>query len=160
MKPDFIHNYKDIQNTKAEKYYEESAETFGIRSSFGAKTKFSSIAIHHETLKPKARTSWPHAEADEDEFVYVLEGTPDVWLNGKLFSLKEGDGVSFLKGTGIAHTFINNTKSDVRLLVVGEASKKDSKVFYPLNESRKHYLGHRWWEDCPIQDILKSDNKT
>jgi len=50
------------------------------------------LGIHHERLPPGRRTSYPHAESAEEEFVYVIEGTPDVWLDGTLHRLKPGDG--------------------------------------------------------------------
>ena len=65
------------------------------------------LGIHHERLPPGRRLCWPHAEADEEEFVFVLEGEPDLWLDGQVRRLKPGDGVSFPAGTGIAHTFPN-----------------------------------------------------
>ena len=53
----------------------------------------------------------------------MLEGRPQVWIDGEVHDLEPGDGVGFPKGTGIAHTFLNNTGQDVRLLVVGEKSQ-------------------------------------
>ncbi len=44
-----------------------------------------------------------------------------------------GDSVGFPAGTGICHTFLNNTEQEVRLLVVGEANKKYNRIDYPLN---------------------------
>jgi len=35
------------------------------------------LGIHHVRLLPGRRTSYPHAESTEQEFVYVLEGKPD-----------------------------------------------------------------------------------
>ena len=55
---------------------------------------------------------------------YVLEGYPEAWINGYLWKLEPGDSVGFPAGTGVCHTFINNTSEEVRLLVVGEANKK------------------------------------
>src|SRR5262245_64118036 len=69
-------------------------------------------SFHHERLMPGRRVSWPHAEADEDEFVFVIEGEPDLWIDGELRRLKAGDGVGFPSGTGISHTFINNSDKD------------------------------------------------
>ena len=60
------------------------------------------LGIHHERLPPGRRTSYPHAESAEEEFVYVIEGTPDVWLDGRLHRLKPGDAVGFPAGTGLA----------------------------------------------------------
>ena len=51
------------------------------------------LGIHRETLPPGRRTSWPHAGADEEEFVYVIEGAPDLWLGGEIGRLTRSDGV-------------------------------------------------------------------
>lgn len=89
-----------------------------IGASIGCLLGLVRIGIHHERLPPGRRTSYPHAESAEEEFVYVLEGTPDVWIDGTLLRLAPGDAVAFPGGTGICHTVLNNT--EVRLLVVGE----------------------------------------
>ena len=63
----------------------------------------------------------------------MLEGTPDVWIDGELFRLAPGDGVGFPAGTGIAHSFLNNTDDPVRLIVVGETPKAENRIVYPVN---------------------------
>lgn len=88
-----------------------------IGAPFGRHFGLTRLGIHHERLLPGRRTSYPHAESAEEEFVYVIEGAPDVWLDGELYRLGPGDAVGFPAGTGIAHTFLNNTEEDVRLLV-------------------------------------------
>ena len=90
------------------------------------------LGIHHELLPPGHRTSWPHAEELEEEFAYVLEGTPSVWIDGELYLLGPGDCVAFVPGTGSAHTFINDSELAARLLVVGERLP-DNRVYYPLH---------------------------
>ncbi len=47
--------------------------------------------------------------------------------------LQPGDSVAFPAGTGICHTFLNNTADPVRLLVVGEKPKPENRIRYPLN---------------------------
>jgi uncharacterized cupin superfamily protein len=47
-----------------------------------------------------------------------------------------GDGVAFPAGTGIAHCLVNNTESDVRLLIVGENIAGD-RVAYPVNPEER-----------------------
>lgn len=153
-KSDFIKNYKDIQEPDNVSY-PGSDELLSIGSPFGKKFGFKRLGIHHELLLPGRRTSWPHAEKTEEEFIYVIEGTPDVWINGNLHRLKPGDGVGFLPGTGVSHTFINNTDADVRLLVVGDTSRKDNKIFYPLNPEREKQCEGYWWEDVPMQEMGK-----
>ncbi|AWC24662.1 hypothetical protein CO731_04151 [Aminobacter sp. MSH1] len=110
------------------------------------------LGIHHVRLPPGRRTSFPHAESLEEEFVHVLEGEPDVWLDGLLHRLKPGDSVGFPAGTGLAHSFLNNTDAEVRLLVVGETANAENRIVYPVNPERKA-MRDDWWDDAP-QRIL------
>jgi uncharacterized cupin superfamily protein len=134
-------------------HYPNSDERFAFGAAFSKRFGLMRLGIHHERLPPGRRVSWPHAEADEEEFVYVIEGTPDVWIDGHLKRLKPGDGVGFPAGTGIAHTFLNNSDSDVRLLVVGEASRECSRIDYPLHPKRNLEIGERHWKDKPERKL-------
>ena len=131
----FVAHFSEIEGDDSWTY-PNSSERFAFGAKFSKKFGLMRLGIHHERLPPGRRLSWPHAEADEEEFVYIIEGTPDVWIDGYLRRLKPGDGVGFPAGTGIAHTFLNNSESDVRLLVVGEASRERSRIDYPLHPKR------------------------
>ena len=74
------------------------------------------IVVNLMRLSPGERSSWPHAEEKEEEFVYVLEGEVDVWIDGVLHTMRPGDLAAFPAGTGICHCFINNSEQDVLLL--------------------------------------------
>jgi hypothetical protein len=67
-------------------------------------------------VPPGHRVSWPHAEEKEEEFVFVLEGEIDAWIDGALYRMKRGDLAAFPAGTGICHTFLNNGKHEATLL--------------------------------------------
>ena len=140
-------------------HYPGDDELMTISASFAKHFGLMRLGIHHERLMPGRRLSWPHAEADEEEFIYVIEGTPDLWLDGHIRPLKPGDGVGFPAGTGLAHTFINNTKSDVRLLVVGEASRMRSRIHYPLHSKRNAELKELHWKDVPHRSLGTHDGK-
>lgn len=137
--------------------YPGSAELLSISASFSERFGLMRIGIHHERLPPGRRLSWPHAEADEEEFVFILEGKPDLWADGEIRRLRPGDGVAFPAGTGIAHTFINNTRDEVRLLVVGEASRRRSRIDYPLDDTRNQSIGARHWKDRPLRPLGPHD---
>ncbi len=156
MKPDFIKHYSEIQEPD-NSHYKGSEELLSIGSPFGKTFGFQRLGIHHELLKPGRRTSWPHAEKTEEEFVYVIEGSPDVWIDGELHRLKPGDGVGFTPGTGIAHTFINNTDSNVRLLVVGDTNRQDNQCFYPMHPARNEAIGDYCWKDIPKRTMGAHD---
>jgi uncharacterized cupin superfamily protein len=137
--------------------YPGSEEKLAISASFSIVFGLRRLGIHHERLPPGRRTSWPHAEADEEEFAFVLEGEPDLWLDGTLRRLSPGVGIGFQPGTGLAHTFINNTDKDVRLLVVGEASRRSSRIHYPLHPARNREIGDRFWDDYPPRALGSHD---
>jgi uncharacterized cupin superfamily protein len=101
-------------------------------ASLGDMAHLTSTGVHHVKLAPSKRASYPHAEADEDEWVYVLTGAPTVWLDGVATQLQPGDFVGFAKGTGTAHTVMNETTSEVTLLVGGDRVA-NARVHYPLN---------------------------
>ena len=148
-RPAAIVHWTDIEKPEAF-HYRGDDELMCIGAAFGRHFGLNKLGIHHERLSPGRRTSYPHAESAEEEFVYVIEGTPDVWLDGVLHRLRPGDGVGFPAGTGIAHSFLNNTEADVRLLVVGEKHKPENRIFYALNPERQAFIDD-WWDDPPAR---------
>ena len=138
--------------------YPGSTELHCLSAQFGKFFEFKDVGINYNLLKPGRRTSYPHAEEQEDEFIYVLRGNPDVWIDGYTKRLSPGDGVGFPAGTGVCHTFINNTDSDVELLVVGE-SKPTSKIYYPLNPEREEQVRPKnlWWDEVPKNELGPHD---
>ena len=158
-RPPFIKRFSDLPVDPQRPPYPGRDELFGIVASFSRNMGLTKLGIHHETLLPGRRSSLPHAERDEDEFVLVLEGNPDVWIDGDLHALQPGDGVAFPSGTGIAHTFLNNTSEPARLLVIGEASKRSNKIVYPLNPELHAHKSSVWWDDAPARKLGPHDGK-
>lgn len=143
-------------------HYPNSDELLSIGSPIGRSLGLKKIGIHIESLPPGRRTSWPHAESNEEEFAFVLSGNPDVWIDGEVYPLVKGDFVAFPSGTGIAHTFINNSDQFCLLLVGGESSKQDNKINYPLHPQRNNEmkLESKFWESCPSLPLGKHDGKS
>jgi uncharacterized cupin superfamily protein len=139
-------------------HYEGDDELMSIGAPFGRHFGLTRLGIHHERLLPGRRTSYPHAESAEEEFVYVIAGTPDVWLDGELHRLRPGDAVGFPAGTGICHSFLNNTALEVRLLVIGETRKLENRVFYPRNPEQA--TRKDWWSDAPARAMGGHDGLT
>jgi uncharacterized cupin superfamily protein len=152
-RPSFIANYKDLQEPD-NSHYKGSDELLSIGAPVGKKLGLKAIGVHIETLPPGRRTSWPHAESEEEEFAYVIEGNPHVWIDGEIHELAPGDFVAFPAGTGIAHTFLNNTKKTCVLLVGGEANKPQNKVFYPQHPARNQQCKEKGtlWENYPMRE--------
>lgn len=147
-RPSFIRHWREVEDADDARY-PGSRERLSIGANFGKAFAMQRVAFHHERVPPGRRTSWPHAESLEEEFVFVIEGTPDVWIDGVLHRLQPGDAVGFPAGTGIAHCFINNTDRDVRLLVGGERDRADNQCHYPLHPRRNAEIGDYHWRAAP-----------
>ena len=155
--PAIIHT-TEIEETSAWSY-PASDERHSLGAAFGRHFGLQRLGIHHERLPAGQRSSFPHAESAEEEFVYVIEGSPDVWLDGHLHRLKPGDGVGFPAGTGLSHSFLNNTDSDVRLLVVGDTSRPENKIYYAVNPERRAQRDD-WWDELPERSLGPHDGLT
>jgi uncharacterized cupin superfamily protein len=147
-RPDFIANWRDLEDAD-DSHYPGDTELQSIRAPLGRRLGLTKMGIHHERLPPGRRTSYPHAESAEEEFAYVREGRPDVWIDGVLYPLVPGDFVAFPAGSGVCHTFLNNTDEEVRLLVGGEKSKPENRIHYPLNQVYEATREDRWTDVPP-----------
>jgi uncharacterized cupin superfamily protein len=160
-KPDFIKNVEDLVSGESFSYPGDT-ETFGTGAPIGRILGLKNIAINYEILAPGDRSSWPHAHSVEEEFIFILEGTPEVWINGELYPLKQGDCVGLPPGTNYAHSLLNNSKSTVKAIVVGQSHAEADKIYYPLHPKRNEEMkiqGHLW-EDRPEVELKSHDGVT
>ena len=142
-RPQFIGHWLEHEFGEAD-HYPSDEERMAFWSSIGERLGLVKIGIHHLRVPPGRRISYPHAESAEEEFVFVLEGRPDAWIDGELYPLEPGDSVAFPAGTGICHTFLNNTSEEARLLVVGEKPKPENRIRYPTNPAYEATRADRW----------------
>lgn len=147
----YIGHFTKYQNNSNSEKDPENKVKF-IDSDIGRNVGYQRIAVHHMIIPAGCRSSSPHAESLEEEFVLVLKGTPHLWLNGYIYDLKEGHAAGFPAGTGIAHTFINNTNEEVHLLVAGEKTKPENLCSFPINPELKESC-EIWWENSPPQKL-------
>lgn len=155
-RPSFIVSSGDLPERSH--VYPQSAERMGPTRWAGKAAGLIRIGINLQRLPPGTRSSWPHAEETEEEFVYVIEGEVDAWIDGNLHRMIAGDLAAFPAGTGISHCFINNTDREALLLVGGEAAKSDNRIVYPLNPSRRVDLPvSSWWDDAPARRLGSHD---
>lgn len=154
-KPSCIVDWRKIK--RDDSHYPNDDELMAVWSHLSVALGLTRVGVGHDLLLPGRRTSWPHAEFDEEEFVYVVEGEPDAWIDGYLHRLKPGDAVGFPDRTGISHCFINNTDKPARLITVGEASRRRSKCVYPLHPKRNKEIGDDLWKDAPRHELGPHD---
>lgn len=156
-KPPFVANWRDILDPDGQSNYPGSKEQHGIHASFNPLTRFSRVGIHVEVLKPGRRTAWPHAERDEEEFVFVMQGKVDCWLDGHIHPMQALDFVGWESRTGITHGIINNSEDDAILLVGGEASRMRNQFWYPFHPHQNKNIGREYWADHPVPKLGPHD---
>jgi uncharacterized cupin superfamily protein len=158
-RPPFIVSTQDVPEGKPGRY-PQSDEDLAAGRAIGHAAGLVRIGLHVKRLPPGHRLSWPHAEENEEEFVYVLEGAVDAWIDGHLHPMQQGDLAAFPAGTGITHTFLNNGDRDATLLVGGERDKSDNRIVYPLHPQRRAQIPwSHWWDDAPARELGPHDGK-
>jgi len=156
QRPPFIVDAASCVETRH--HYPNSDEYMGYKRSIGSAAGLVKIGVHLMRLPPGVRSSWPHAEEKEEEFVYVLEGEVDAWIDGDVHAMRAGDFAALPCGTGISHCFINNSERDATIMVGGEASKPDNRIYYPMHPQRRGDLpSSEWWDDIPKRQLGPHD---
>lgn len=160
-RPEFIKHCEELRTPETFSYPGDS-ETFGTGASLGRKFGLKRVAINYEVLEPGDRSSWPHAHKEAEEFIFILEGTPQIWIDGEVYDLKPGDCVGLPAGTGHAHTLLNNSNENVRALVMGECEVPTDKIIYPKHPARNDEMKQRghYWDDHPKNELGSHDGWT
>jgi uncharacterized cupin superfamily protein len=149
-RPPFICHGSDIEEPTG------AGDLQALLAPFGRRLGLLRIGVNQEVVPPGCRTSEPHAHSHEEEFVYVLDGHPHVWIDGVLHGLRPGDGLAFAAGTGIAHCLINDSGAPVRLLIVGD-NHPDDRIAYPVNPEFRDRPDY--WNDAPVRPLGPHDGR-
>jgi uncharacterized cupin superfamily protein len=105
------------------RYRRRLGELFGL-GNFG---------VNLTDLAPGTCSALAHHHTKQDEFIYVLQGTLVLLLNGEEFTLNAGDCYGFKAGNGIAHQLINRSSAPATYLEVGDRTAGDV-VEYPYDD--------------------------
>lgn len=90
----------------------------------------SSFGVNLTRLAPGGISALRHAHSRQDEFIYVLEGTPILISDAGETPLRPGLCAGFKAGTGDAHHLVNRSDGDVVYLEVGDRAAGE-RVTYP-----------------------------
>jgi uncharacterized cupin superfamily protein len=95
-------------------------ELFGLKN-FG---------VNLTSLAPKSVSALRHSHLKQDEFIYIVQGSPTLNTNDGQFVLSPGMCIGFPAGTGNAHNLCNETSEVVLYLEVGDRTLGEE-VSYP-----------------------------
>jgi uncharacterized cupin superfamily protein len=88
------------------------------------------FGVNLSRLKPGAQSSQRHWHANEDEFVYILEGEVVLHEDDGETVLRPGDAVGWKAGVPNGHCLINRSAQDVVYLEIGTRAKHE-RAQYP-----------------------------
>ncbi|WP_439640831.1 cupin domain-containing protein [Nevskia sp.] len=94
-------------------------------------------------LQPGAVSALRHCHSRQDEFVYVLEGTPTLITDAGATVLVPGMCAGFKAGSGDAHCLQNRTSTGVLYLEIGDRTPGDE-AQYPDDDLRALPVDGRW----------------
>lgn len=82
------------------------------------------FGVNLTRLLPGGQSALLHRHSKQDEFVYILEGTPTLVTDAGEIDLAPGMCAGF-PAAGVAHHLINRTASDVVYLEIGDRTPGD-----------------------------------
>jgi len=103
-----------------------------IKRPLGDLYGLANFGVNLTRLAPGAVSALHHRHSRQDEFVYVLEGEPTLYLADAVQRLSPGHCVGF-PASGPPHHLRNETDADVIILEIGDRSAGDE-VFYPTDD--------------------------
>jgi uncharacterized cupin superfamily protein len=110
-----------------------------LKRKLGAYFGLTNFGVNLTHLSPGAISALAHSHSKQDEFIFVLEGTPTLVLGEDEFTLNPGDCHGLKAGTGIAHQLVNRTESNATYLEIGDRTAGDE-VEYPNDDLKATQL--------------------
>ena len=112
---------------------QQLGEVFGL-SNFG---------VNRVRLAPGAVSALRHGHSRQDEFVYILQGTPTLLTDAGKTPLAPGMCAGFKAGQADAHCLINETGDEVLYLEVGDRTAGDA-GHYPDDDLQAVLVDGQW----------------
>ena len=115
-----------------------------LKRKLGEYFGLTNFGVNLTHLSPGAISALAHHHSKQDEFIFVLEGTPTLVLEEEEFTLNPGDCYGFKAGTGIAHQLVNRSEESVTYLEIGDRTEGDE-VEYPNDDLKATQLPNGEW---------------
>ncbi len=137
--------------TKPSNYPEPYASRMAGRTkrALGDVFGLANFGVNLTRLAPGAMSALRHAHTVQDEFIYVLEGTPTLVTDAGETLLQPGWCSGFKAGTGDGHHLVNRSDCDVAYLEMGDrlpgdaASYPDEDLQVVMGENGRWLFSHK-----------------
>jgi uncharacterized cupin superfamily protein len=103
------------------------------RQRLGDHFGLANFGVNLTRLAPGSISALLHHHSRQDEFVYILSGTPILVLDDREYPLRAGDCCGFRAGSGVGHQLANRSREAVLYLEVGDRTPGDYPA-YPRDD--------------------------
>lgn len=83
------------------------------------------FGVNLTELAPGAVSALLHHHTKQDEFIYIVAGTPTLVVDDRSYRLRAGDCCGFRAGTGVGHQLVNRSDAPVLYLEMGDRTPED-----------------------------------
>jgi len=101
------------------------------------------FGVNLTTLAPGAASALRHAHSLQDEFIFIVSGTPTLVTDEGRSVLLPGMCAGFKAGSGNAHQLLNESSESVVVLEVGDRTDGDTAT-YPEADLLGRQQGGQW----------------
>jgi uncharacterized cupin superfamily protein len=134
-----------VQNRKSLYPHPFSQQVEGrVRHRIGDHFGLTNFGVNLTELAAGSVSALVHHHTKQDEFIYVLSGTPTLVLDDEEYVLRAGDCCGFKAGSAVGHQLANRSKDPVLYLEVGDRTPGDYPV-YPNDDLKLTQLNDGAW---------------
>ena len=143
--PVAIHATEAPVRAKSSSYPEPFASRMAGRQKhpLGDLFGLANFGVNLTRLAPNAVSALRHAHSKQDEFIYILQGSPALQTDEGKTRLAPGMCAGFKAGTGNAHHLVNDTTEEVVYLEVGDRTPGD-RGSYPDDDLEAVSVEGKW----------------
>lgn len=143
--PVAIHAIEAQVRTKSSNYPEPFASRMAGRQKhpLGDLFGLTNFGVNLTRLAPNAASALRHAHSKQDEFIYILQGSPTLQTDDGRIKLVPGMCAGFKAGTGNGHHLVNETSEEVIYLEVGDRTPGDEGS-YPDDDLKAVSVEGKW----------------
>ena len=113
------------------------------KRSLGDVFGLTSFGVNLTRLVPSAISALRHAHTKQDEFIYILQGSPALHTDEGITRLSPGMCAGFKGGSGNAHHLVNDTLEDVVYIEAGDRLPGDGAT-YPDDDIQAISVDGKW----------------
>jgi uncharacterized cupin superfamily protein len=96
-----------------------------VKRRLGDHFGLTNFGVNLTELAPGSVSALLHHHTKQDEFVYIVSGTPTLVLDDKEYPLRPGDCCGFKAGSGVGHQLVNRSATVVLYLEIGDRTVGD-----------------------------------